>query len=58
MEAGIILHLLGGLGYRAAAICVVVNKRREGAFLADYGQHVFDAARIALRAFGRCSYDR
>jgi uridine phosphorylase len=53
MEAGILLHFLGGVGYRAAAICVVVNKRREGTFLADYRHHVLDAARIALRAFRR-----
>jgi len=58
MEAGILLHFLGGLGYRAAAICVVVNKRREGTFLADYRHHVCEAARIALRALRQCSGDR
>jgi len=58
MEAGILLHFLGGLGYHAAAICVVVNKRREGTFLTDYRQHVCEAARIALRALKRCSVDR
>jgi uridine phosphorylase len=52
MEAGVLLHFLGGLGYPAAAICVVVNKRREGTFLTDVRHHVFDAARIALRALG------
>ena len=58
MEAGILLHFLGGLGYHAAAICVVVNKRREGTFLTDYRHHVLEAARIALRAHKRCSVDR
>jgi uridine phosphorylase len=58
METGILLHFMGGLGYRAAAICVVVNKRREGAFLDDYRHHVFEAARIALRALRQCSGDR
>jgi uridine phosphorylase len=58
MEAGILLHFLGGVGYRAAAICVVVNKRHEGTFLTDYRHHVFEAALIALRALRRCSGDR
>jgi uridine phosphorylase len=58
MEAGILLHFLGGLGYRAAAICVVVIKRGGGTFLADYRQHVFEATRIALRALKQCSGDR
>jgi uridine phosphorylase len=58
MEAGILLHFLGGLGYRAAAICVVVNKRHEGTFLADYRQHIFEAARIAFRALKQCGGDR
>ena len=51
MEAGILLHFLGGLGYPAAAVCVVVNTRREGTFLTDYRQHVCEATRIAVRAF-------
>jgi len=53
MEAGILVHFLAGLGYRAATVCAVINKRREGAFMADYRPHVFDGARIALRAFRR-----
>ncbi len=57
MEAGILLHFLGGLGYGAAAVCVVVNKRGDGPFLADYRSHVCGAARIALRALGRCGGD-
>ncbi len=58
MEAGILLHFLGGLGYHAAAICVVVNKRGGGTLLADYRRHIFEAARIALRALKQCSGDR
>jgi len=50
METGILLHFLAGLAYRAAAICVVINKEREGTFMCDYRRHVVDAARIALRA--------
>lgn len=53
MEAGILLHLMAGLAYRAAAVCVVVNREHEGSFLRDYRRHVFEAARIALRAFWR-----
>ncbi|HEY6007312.1 MAG TPA: hypothetical protein VIU40_03250 [Geobacteraceae bacterium] len=58
MEAGILLHFLGGLGYRAAVVCVVVNSRREGTFLTDFRQHVCEAARIALRAFRQCGDGR
>jgi uridine phosphorylase len=54
MEAGIILHFLGGLGYPAAAICVVINKRSEGTFLTDYQGHILDATRVALGALSRC----
>ena len=53
MEAGIVLHFLAGLGYRAAAVCAVINKRKERAFMADYRLQVFAGARIALRAFRR-----
>lgn len=54
MEAGIVLHFLAGMGYRAAAICVVVNSRRQGSFLTEYRRHVLDAAAVALGALGRC----
>jgi len=54
MEAGILLHFLAGLAYRAAAVCVVVNKEREGSFMSDYRRHVVAAARIALLAIWRC----
>jgi uridine phosphorylase len=53
MEAGFFLHFLGGLGYRAAALCVVINQRASGVFLADYRRHVLDGARLILRAFKR-----
>jgi uridine phosphorylase len=55
METGIILHFMGGLGYRAAAICVVINRRHNGTFLADYRGQILDAARIALGALSRLS---
>lgn len=54
MEAGIVLHFLAGMGYRAAAVCVVVNTRLQGAFLTDYRRHIMDAAAIALGALRRC----
>jgi uridine phosphorylase len=53
MEAGIVLHFLAGMAYRAAAICVVVNTRRRGTFLTDYRSHIIDAAAVALGAL-RC----
>jgi len=51
MEASIILHLLGAMGYRAGAICAVIDKRGEGTFRTDYQDLMLDAARVALRAF-------
>jgi len=51
MEASFFLHFLGAVGYRAGVICVVINKRYEGTFLADYREHVHNAALVALRAF-------
>lgn len=53
MEAGFFLHFLGGLGYSAAAVCVVINQRASGIFLSDYRRHVIDGARLILRAFKR-----
>lgn len=50
MEASFFLHFLGGLGYRAGVVCVVINKRKEGSFLADYNEHVRNAGLVALRA--------
>jgi len=50
MEASFFLHFMGGLGYRAGVVCVVVNKRPDGSFLADYGEHVRKAGLTALRA--------
>lgn len=57
MEAGIVLHFLAGMAYRAAAICVVVNSRRQGTFLTDYRRHILDAAAVALGALRQCSDD-
>ncbi|WP_318258144.1 phosphorylase family protein [Geobacter anodireducens] len=54
MEAGFFLHFLGGLGYRAAAVCVVINQRTSGVFMADYRRQVLDGARLILRAFKEC----
>lgn len=53
MEAGFFLHFLGGLGYHAAVVCVVINQRATGVFLDDYQQQVFDGARHILQAFKR-----
>ncbi len=53
MEAGFFLHFLGGLGYRGAAVCVVINRRSGGIFLGDYRRQVLDGARLILRAFRR-----
>jgi uridine phosphorylase len=55
MEAGFSLHFLGGMGYRAAAVCVVINRSDGGVFLKDYRRQVLDGARLILRAFRRVS---
>lgn len=51
MEAAFVLHFLGGLGYRAAAVCAVINQRQNGSFVADFHRQMLDGARLALRAF-------
>lgn len=51
MEAGFFLHFLGGMRYRAAVVCVVINQRSSGVFMADYRRQVLDGARLILRAF-------
>lgn len=51
MEAGFFLHFLGGLGYYAAAVCVVINQRATGVFINDYRRQVLDGARLILHAF-------
>jgi len=51
MEASIILHLLGAMGYRAGVICAVIDKRSAGTFRTDYQDLMRDAARVALGAF-------
>jgi uridine phosphorylase len=49
MEASFLLHFMGGLGYRAGAICAVIDSRREGRFAEHYTQYIKDAVRVALR---------
>lgn len=51
MEASIILHLLGAMGYRGGVICAVIDKRGEGTFRTEFKDLMLDAARVALRAF-------
>lgn len=51
MEAGFFLHFLGGMGYRAAAVCVVINQRASGIFMADYRRQMLGGARLILEAF-------
>lgn len=51
MEASILLHILGAIGYRSGVVCAVIDKKNEGSFQTDYRDLMRDAARIALRAF-------
>jgi uridine phosphorylase len=50
MEASFLLYFMGALGYRAGAICAVVDVKRENRFMAEYSRHMRDAARVALMA--------
>lgn len=51
MEASFLLHFLGGLNYRAGAICAVIDNRREDRFAEHYTDYIKDAVRVALRTF-------
>ncbi|HOP40063.1 MAG TPA: uridine phosphorylase [Geobacteraceae bacterium] len=51
MEASILLHILGAIGYRSGVICAVIDKKNEGSFRTDYQECMRDGGRIALRAF-------
>jgi uridine phosphorylase len=50
METSFLLYFLNALGYRAGAVCVVIDNRREGKFIAQYERHISDASKVALRA--------
>lgn len=50
MEASFLLHFMGGLGYRAGAICAVIDKRDDGSFMANYLDAIREAAQVTLRA--------
>jgi uridine phosphorylase len=50
MEASFLCHFLGGLGYRAGAICTTVAHRREDTFDHDYRRSVENSIKVALLA--------
>ena len=52
MEASFLLHFMGGLGYRAGAICAVIDNRREDRFAENYADFIKDAVKVAVRALG------
>jgi uridine phosphorylase len=58
MEAAFLLYFLGGLGYRAGAICPAIANRRENSFDPLYREAVENATRVGLLALadlrGRC----
>jgi uridine phosphorylase len=51
MEASFLLHFMGAIGYRAAVICVIIDKRCEGTFIADYQEHILSATEVTLQVF-------
>jgi uridine phosphorylase len=50
MEASFLLYMAGALGYRAGAICAVIDNRREELFAENYAQHIREAVMVALGA--------
>lgn len=50
MEASFLLHFMGGLKYRAGAICTTVAHRRRNTFDPHYAANVRAAVRVALHA--------
>lgn len=50
MEAAFLLHFLGGLGYRAGAVCAVIDKRGDGSFAVHYPDMIREAAQVTMRA--------
>jgi uridine phosphorylase len=50
MEASFLLHLMGGLGYWAGAICPAIANRRADTFDSEYQESVRKTTEIALLA--------
>jgi uridine phosphorylase len=50
MEASFLIHLLGGLGHWAGAICTTIAHRREGTFDHNYQEAIRNATKVALLA--------
>ena len=50
MEASFLLYFLGGLGYRAGAICPAIANRRENSFDPNYREAVENTVRVGLLA--------
>ncbi|MEW6328008.1 MAG: nucleoside phosphorylase [Thermodesulfobacteriota bacterium] len=53
MEASFLLYFMGALGYRAGAICPIIDKRGDNKFLSEYAPYIRDATRVALGALNR-----
>ena len=53
MEAGFLLHFLGGLGHWAAAICAAVANRRQDTFDVQYQDAILNATKVALLALAK-----
>ena len=50
MEASFLIHLLGGSGYWAGAICPVIANRRQDTFDVHYHEAIKNATKVALLA--------
>lgn len=51
METAFLFHFLGAVGYRAGALCAVIDNRQEGSFEADFREQISSAAEVAVHAF-------
>ena len=50
MEAAFLLHYMGGIGHRAAAICAAIANRRQNTLDINYQESIANATRVALMA--------
>jgi uridine phosphorylase len=50
MEASFLIHLMGGLGYWAGAICPAIANRRQDTFDANYREAIRKTTEMALLA--------
>ena len=51
MESSFLLHFMGAIGYRAAVICVIIDKLDDGTFISGYQDQIRDATAVTMQVF-------